>query len=111
MGVCGRRGLYYARQLPISLLVCAGAKKEGISCDILKEMMPVTIEPNLTVADLLAAWPQTIPVFISHRMACVGCSMAAFETLGDAARIYGIRLDEFLSELMSSAGQPPAVHP
>jgi hybrid cluster-associated redox disulfide protein len=69
------------------------------------------IESSLTVTELLAACPQAIPVFLSHRMACVGCSMAAFETLGEAARIYGIRLDEFLSELMSSAGQPPAVHP
>jgi hybrid cluster-associated redox disulfide protein len=74
-------------------------------------MMLETIDPNLTVAELLAAWPQTIPVFLSHRMACVGCSMAAFETLCDAARIYGIRSDELLSELMSSAGQSPAVHP
>ncbi len=32
-------------------------------------------------------------------MACVGCSMAAFETLEDAARIYKIQPVQFLQDL------------
>ena len=74
-------------------------------------MMPETIDPNLTVADLLAAWPQTIPVFISTAWPAWAAVWQRLRLWGDAARIYGIRLDEFLSELVSSAGQPPAVHP
>ncbi len=57
------------------------------------------LSPRSSVADLLARWPQVIPVFLQHRMSCVGCSMAAFETLEDAARIYGIRYDVFSGEL------------
>jgi hybrid cluster-associated redox disulfide protein len=42
------------------------------------------------VASLLAYNPQAVKIFLQHRMACVGCSMAKFETLQDAARIYGM---------------------
>jgi len=67
-----------------------------------------TIDPSLTVTELLAACPQAIPVFLSHRMACVGCSMAAFESLGEAARIYGILPGDFINELNTACGQTSA---
>ncbi len=56
---------------------------------------------NLTVAEILDRWPQTIPVFLRHRMACVGCVMAPFETLLDVATIYNVHLGQFLSELQT----------
>jgi hybrid cluster-associated redox disulfide protein len=64
-----------------------------------------TIEPGLTIAELLSAYPHVIPVFVSHRMACVGCNMAAFESLGDAAHIYGILLDDLIDDLKTAQGQ------
>jgi hybrid cluster-associated redox disulfide protein len=57
------------------------------------------LEANLTVAEVLAQWPQTIPVFIHYRMACVGCAMAPFESLAEVAIIYRLDLDSFLREL------------
>lgn len=57
---------------------------------------------NTSVADFLEQWPQAIPVFLRHHMACVGCSMSAFETLGGAAKIYNLQADDFLSELAQS---------
>ncbi len=54
---------------------------------------------ELTVAEVLKRWPQTIPVFLRHGMACIGCAMASFETLADVATIYGLQLSRFLSEL------------
>jgi hybrid cluster-associated redox disulfide protein len=58
-----------------------------------------TLDLQMSVYDLLNNWPQAIPVFIQHRMACVGCSMSSFETLGDAAKIYGIAPDVLLEEI------------
>jgi hybrid cluster-associated redox disulfide protein len=55
--------------------------------------------PTAIVAEVLAQWPQTIPVFVRHRMGCVGCSMARFETLADSACIYGLSISQFLDEL------------
>lgn len=57
---------------------------------------------ELTVAEVLRRWPETIPVFFRHSMACVGCAMASFETLADVAAIYGLQLSRFLSELQQT---------
>jgi hybrid cluster-associated redox disulfide protein len=66
------------------------------------------LEANLIVAEVLARWPQTIPVFIRHRMACVGCAMAPFETLSEIAAVYKLDLDRFLNELQQAADFEPA---
>jgi hybrid cluster-associated redox disulfide protein len=52
-----------------------------------------------TVADVLDCWPQTVPVFMHYRLACVGCSLARFELITDVAAIYGINPAGFLHEL------------
>jgi hybrid cluster-associated redox disulfide protein len=65
-------------------------------------MKPDLITPDLIVADLLDSWPQAIPVFIKHKMSCVGCSMSCFETLSDAARIYGIAPAVLMAELQQT---------
>lgn len=57
------------------------------------------ISPKSSVAEVLNRFPKAIPVFLGHHMSCVGCSMSTFETLEDAARIYGISLNVFLEEL------------
>ncbi len=62
-------------------------------------MESASFSPQTSIADLISTWPQVIPVFLHRRMNCVGCSMSGFETLEDAARIYGISLEEFSGEL------------
>lgn len=54
---------------------------------------------QLTVDQVLARWPQTIPVFLHHHMACAGCVMAPFETVAEAAAIYHLELPRFLNAL------------
>jgi len=61
---------------------------------------------QMTVADLLANYPEAIPVFLSNKMSCVGCSMAAFETLADAARIYNLQPEKFKQELIIRITNP-----
>lgn len=62
----------------------------------------------MLVADLLREWPQTIPVFLRFHMDCVGCSMAAFERLADAARIYNVPAEVFFESLELSIRRPTA---
>ncbi len=57
------------------------------------------LTPTLTVSELLTCWPETLPVFFRHRMACVGCQMSQFETVEGAAAVYGLNLDSFMREL------------
>ena len=63
------------------------------------------LEADLIVADVLARWPQTILVFLHHRMACVGCPIAPFETLAEVAAIYDMDLSCFLNELGQAIDQ------
>jgi hybrid cluster-associated redox disulfide protein len=58
-----------------------------------------SITPKSSVAQLLENYPQAVPVFLKRGMSCVGCSMSGFETLEDAARIYGIDFSQFMTEI------------
>ncbi|MGE5139370.1 MAG: hypothetical protein ACM3JD_07915 [Rudaea sp.] len=49
---------------------------------------PIPID--LTVEQALARGPGAVSVFVRFRMACVGCPMAIFDTLEEAATNYGI---------------------
>jgi hybrid cluster-associated redox disulfide protein len=57
---------------------------------------------QMTVAEILERWPQTIPVFLRYQTSCVGCSMNIFETLEDAMRIYHLQQTDFLGDLERS---------
>ena len=61
------------------------------------ELLPLS--PTLTVERLFVQWPQTIPVFLSHRFGCIGCLMAPFDTVHDVARNYQVDVAELLAEL------------
>lgn len=54
---------------------------------------------ELTITELLARWPETAVVFHHHHMACVGCAVAPFYTVADAAAIYDLPVEPFLTEL------------
>ena len=62
-------------------------------------------DPDLPLADLMTEWPQTIPVFMRHRMLCVGCLVSPFHTVADACAEYHLDEDRFLAELKHAAGQ------
>ncbi|WP_322791729.1 DUF1858 domain-containing protein [Bellilinea sp.] len=57
------------------------------------------IHPTARISELLRDHPATIPVFIRHRMVCVGCWMSKFDTIADAVWNYGLDMEEFLLEL------------
>lgn len=57
------------------------------------------LDAHLTMADLLDGWPAAAPVLAKRGMACVGCSMARFETIEEAAIAYGFDPAELLDEI------------
>ena len=61
--------------------------------------MSRNLSADLTVGELMTRWAETIGVFLRHRMACVGCNMAPFDTVVDAARMYRISPEHLLTEL------------
>ena len=57
---------------------------------------------NETVEDLLKKWPETADVFNRYGMACVGCVVAPFYSVGNAIEIYNLDRDEFLDALLQA---------
>ncbi|WP_448191639.1 DUF1858 domain-containing protein [Azospirillum sp. sgz301742] len=64
---------------------------------------PMTEPPfpiaDVLIADVLERWPQTLAVFLKHRMACPGCAMAPFMTLGEAGQCYGLPAADLVDEV------------
>ena len=54
---------------------------------------------DMTVAEVLEYWPETVSVFQGFKTACVGCVMAPFDTMSDVARIYQLELSEIIEAL------------
>lgn len=60
------------------------------------------ISAELSVEETMQRWPVTIGVFQRHKMACVGCAVAPFFSVGKAATIYNIPVDQFVIELKAA---------
>ena len=63
------------------------------------EARTATIGPDNNVDEILTRFPQTARVFVNHRMHCVGCEVARFETLAEACEIYHKPLQPLLDDL------------
>lgn len=64
------------------------------------------IAPDTFLDGIMRAWPATIRVFLRHRMGCVGCPVATFHTVADAAREYHVDIEVLLTELRAAASIP-----
>ncbi len=63
---------------------------------------------RMMITDVLERWPQTADVFHNHAMACVGCAVAPFYSICDAAMVYRLPLEEFINEMLAAIGAPAA---
>ncbi|MDX1688461.1 MAG: hypothetical protein R3248_10800 [Candidatus Promineifilaceae bacterium] len=57
------------------------------------------LNPELTVTEVLERWPETVSAFQRLKTACVGCTMAPFDTLRDVASIYQFELEEVMGAM------------
>lgn len=57
---------------------------------------------DLPLDKLMTLWPQTIPVFMRHKMLCVGCLVGPFHTLVDACLEYDLDQVVFMAELKAA---------
>jgi len=55
---------------------------------------------NMLITEVLERWPQTADVFHDHTMACVGCAVASFYTINDAALVYGLSPEDLADEFV-----------
>ncbi len=62
------------------------------------------------VAEIFERWPNTVDLFVQHRMSCPGCYLAKFEPLNGALLIYNIPTQEFLEALEQIITESEANH-
>jgi hybrid cluster-associated redox disulfide protein len=67
------------------------------------------IDGDCRVYDIVERYPETIPIFITYGLHCVGCCISPFHTISDSAREYGVSLDPLLGALNRVvSGEAPA---
>ena len=65
------------------------------------------IDLDSTVEDTLAGNPALASLFVRHRMICVGCAIARFHTIREAALMYQLEPESLLAELAEWHAQLP----
>jgi hybrid cluster-associated redox disulfide protein len=64
------------------------------------------ITGGMLIGDAVSRYPETVPVFLEFGLHCIGCAVAASESIRDGAESHGItgkRLEEFLGALNAAA--------
>lgn len=57
------------------------------------------ITKDMNIIDVVKEHPETVDVFQSHGLSCIGCPFAMMETLEQGARSHGIDLGKLLKDL------------
>jgi hybrid cluster-associated redox disulfide protein len=57
------------------------------------------IDLNVTVEEALASQPGLASLLVRHHMICVGCDIARFHTLREAALMYHLDPEQLLNEV------------
>ena len=63
---------------------------------------PLTIDPEMTVDEIMRRWPATIRVFIRNRMLCIGCPIGVFHIVKDACDAHRLDEEAFARELLAA---------
>lgn len=64
--------------------------------------MNALITKDMSIGDIVDQYPETVSVFISHGLGCIGCAIAQFETLEEGAMAHGIDVEALLKDLNKS---------
>ena len=61
---------------------------------------------KMKVGDIMRRWPDTVPIFYRHRLACPGCALANFCTLQEVDVSYEhVQLAALAGELQALIGE------
>ena len=52
--------------------------------------MPAKISKEMALGEILKSFPEAVPVMLEHGLHCVGCHVAAFETIEQGAKAHGM---------------------
>lgn len=64
--------------------------------------MAGNISKEMSLGNLVKDFPETVPVMLKYGLHCVGCHVAAFETLEQGAKAHGMSgqvIDKMIAEM------------
>ena len=64
----------------------------------------MAITKEMPIGEIVQTYPQTVKVFLSHGLMCIGCAAARFENLAQGATAHGIDVDELVKDLNATIG-------
>lgn len=73
-------------------------------------MKPASIDPRMTVDEIMRRWPATIRVMIRNKMLCIGCPIGIFHTVSDACAAHRLDEEAFSMELLEAMGNDPTAN-
>ena len=59
----------------------------------------MSITKDTTIEEVVTKHPETMMVFMKHRLHCVGCHVSAFESIEQGAMAHGIDADALVTDL------------
>ena len=59
----------------------------------------LTITGDMAIGEVLKKHPESLKVFLSHGLMCVGCAVARFENIEQGATAHGIDVDALIRDL------------
>ena len=65
----------------------------------------MTINADMTIGEVLKKYPESLKVFLSHGLMCVGCAVARFENIRQGATAHGINVDALIKDLNEVVAQ------
>jgi hybrid cluster-associated redox disulfide protein len=68
----------------------------------------MVISDDMPIGEVLKKYPQTMKVFLSHGLMCVGCAIARFENIRQGAQAHGIDVEALIKDLNQVAQQADA---
>lgn len=63
----------------------------------------MAITKEMTIAECVEQYPETVEVFHRHGLACFGCAVAQLENIDQGAKLHGINPDDLVAELNEAA--------
>ena len=63
------------------------------------DSMADAITKDMPIGDVVKSHPETLEVFSNHGLHCIGCAVAAFESIEEGALVHGIDTDALVKDL------------
>jgi len=57
------------------------------------------ITKDMALGEVIGKHPETIEIFLKYGLHCIGCGMAAMESIDDGAKAHGINVEDLIKDL------------